>query len=446
MAQSMPRKKETKEDELFVTREPNDAKPIESAEPADDTVIGLTADADKTEEQPEGDNTVAKEVAETKTAETVEDTTAEPFAPNEEAEEAEDLVKSEELANEKMQEDIEKNAVKVEEPKEKTLPKKRANVAATGRFISREGEGELSSEVLRGWQSADKDEQKYRELSDIQKKKKVLLGEVSGVDCIESANEVMITVTYNGIRVLIPDSEYFEARHTFSKKYETMTPREKMKSRELHARFNLGSVCPFIIRKVEKLKIEEGRYAGQYEVVAVASRIDALKDLRKSYFFSDPASTPKPGDYAPANILYVGENGILVECLGVETFIDAYNSREGYTENCMDWFRVGEQIPVRIKKVYLNGDDVYMSVSGRLNMMPKSFNSIHLNSTYIGYVDSVNKEKGLYTIIIDGYNVKVAVLFSAVQGHVELNNGDRVAVKIKDIIEDGYCRGLAMKN
>ena len=48
-------------------------------------------------------------------------------------------------------------------------------------------------------------------------------------------------------------------------------------------------------------------------------------------------------DQANANIIYVSEELITVECLGVETRIDCYNLNEAYVDNCKN---DEEQLPV----------------------------------------------------------------------------------------------------
>ena len=56
----------------------------------------------------------------------------------------------------------------------------------------------------------------------------------------------------------------------------------------------------------------------------------------------------------------------------------------------------------------------------------------------------INKAKRLYTIRLKS-GIVVSVLEKGVQGHMELNAGDRAAVLITDIKPEGYAFGMAMK-
>ncbi len=294
----------------------------------------------------------------------------------------------------------------------------------------------------------DETELQYNTLTEHMNKANILYGVVSGVDVDTTNQYAIVTLIWNNTRVLIHENQYFEKTFNFGDGFATMSFQEKLDKKIRSARYNIGSRCPFIISEVSKMPINEGYFEGDYEVVAVASRVKALAKIRDKYFVhkntNNPVNVPVNAR-AKANVIYVCESYVTVECLGVETRIDAYNLNENYVANCGDFVSVGDVILVRIKKEpRINGEDVYLSVSGRLNNGSKSINALRVGGSYLGEVESFNKGKRLYTIRLKT-GVVVSVLEKAVQGHIELNPGDRAAVLITDVKPEGYAVGMAMK-
>lgn len=294
----------------------------------------------------------------------------------------------------------------------------------------------------------DELEAQYELLKQNKDNNSVLWGIVSGVDVDTTSRFVIVTVYWNNTRILIHENEYFEKTFNFGYDFDELSTSEKLDKKVRSARYNIGSKCPFIITEVGKLPITSGYYSGEDEIVAVASRKQALAKIRDKYFihkYSDNPVTVPVNAKAKANVLYVCETYVTVECLGVETRIDAYNLNERYVSNCMDFVKVGDVIKVRVKKEpRINGDEVYLSVSGRLNNGSRSINALRVGGSYLGEVESFNKVKRLYTIRLKS-GIVVSVLEKGVQGHMELNAGDRAAVLITDIKPEGYAFGMAMK-
>ena len=96
--------------------------------------------------------------------------------------------------------------------------------------------------------------------------------------------------------------------------------------------------------------------------------------------------------------------------------------------NCEDHVSVGDTIPVRIKKIYLNNDNtIYLSVTGRLSEVSRLISTIKVGGNYQGQIEKFNKEKGFYTVLLRN-GVLAAVPQRSVIGELQLNRGDVVQV------------------
>ena len=245
-----------------------------------------------------------------------------------------------------------KEEVKVEPTPEK---KKDDGIVANKRIVNDIFIGDVSSDMKYELErSEDEEEKVYQELLQAKEKGKILWGLVAGVDVDTSNNHAIITVIYNGVRVLMLDSGFFEPNWNFGEGYEQLSEKEKVERRLKGARLTIGAHVPFIVKGVEKQSVIKGNLKGEKEVVAVATRTEALAKLRDIYFLHKETKEPVDvyvNDQANANVIYVHENFVTVECLGVETRINAYSLNEDYVENCNDFVSVGDVIKVRTTRI-----------------------------------------------------------------------------------------------
>ena len=306
--------------------------------------------------------------------------------------------------------------------------------------------GTVSEEILeqdaRVLSQKEIDDKTYRDLLRYQKNGEILWGEIFSVEEYRGSsfkNTVIIGVLYNGVKVSIPDTVFFENTFNFGANYLTMNDREKFEKRRTMAEYQKGARICFVIKGVSRTRIAGGEFDSEYEINAVGSRTEAMEKLRDIWFIhknrKDSSRAPREvniGDTAKAHIISVREEYVVAECLGVETRIDAYNLNNEIVENCNDFVMPGDTILVRIKKLHINGSDVYLTVSGRLNDPSKLINSMQLNSSYLGTVDSFNDRKGTYTILLKN-GVQASVRATQVEGGIDLYPGDRVSVRVKDI-------------
>ena len=207
----------------------------------------------------------------------------------------------------------------------------------------------------------------YDRLMQNKEEDRVIYGEVAGVR-IES-ERVLVDVLWNGIRIIVPHSAYFQSSWNMGNNFDELSKEEKLLKIQRNAREMLGSYCPVVVKAVVKNPVEEGSFKGEDKIVGYGDRVEALAKLRKHYFFDrdmDDPNYPRPERHANAHVLMVAQDFAVVECMGCEYRIDSYNISDQYCDDCRDLYKAGDLMEVRIKKVTIEGDKVTLKISGIL--------------------------------------------------------------------------------
>lgn len=311
---------------------------------------------------------------------------------------------------------------------------------------------EIEEENARKKSDAEIENETYNQLRTFMRNQEILWGEVVGCeDSDRWPNHAIVTIQYNDVKIMIPDIAYFEDTFNFGAAYDSAPESVKLERRQRIIRNQFGAKVCFIVKDVTRVQETDGEFAGSYVITASASRKEAMALRRDIWFIhsnrkASTAGKPRSvniGDIADARVLSVRSDMALVECLGVETRLDAYNLNNDIVENCADFVSPGDTIPVRVRKLHVEGDHVYLTVSGRLNDVSKAILTMRQNSYYLGYVDHFNKEKQMYTIMLKN-GVSAAVRQQNVQGGLQLSNGDKVSVLVTRIMPV-YVVGIANK-
>lgn len=357
---------------------------------------------------------------------------------------------------------------KREEPapkRENTAPARQAARAAAPRKVreidevgTKSGEIEAEEALIK----SDKEilDETYRDLVRAQRTGEYLMGEVFMVEPESDAfkNHAVIDVLYNGVKVMIPDTVYFEDTYDFGSTYATLSERKKTARRAVAARYQTGAKVYFVVSAVSREEVTLPSGEKRSVVIAVGDRKTAMAKVRDTYFFHRNRTSERraprnvaAGDLARAHVLAVREDVALVECLGVETRIDAFNlTDEKIIENCQDYTRPGDTLRVRIRKLHVEAHDdnpkadrVYLTVSGRLNESTDALLTMRQRTYVAGTVEFYNRDKDLYTIKLKN-GVTAVVRAADVRGEIDLNPGDRVNVFVTAILEK-YVVGRAAK-
>ena len=261
----------------------------------------------------------------------------------------------------------------------------------------------------------------------------VLWGEIISVIGEE---HIFIQVQFDEHTVLIPDEKFFPTDYSFGARYANMNPEQQRKKRRVSARFRIGGKVPFVVEGIQKIDDRNSKF------ILEGNRLKALDIIKDRYLGNHSV---KIGDEVKANVLAVFENFILVECLGIETRISAYNlTDKNVVDNCMDYISTGDEITVRVKKMKYNPDGTYyLAVSGRLNHGAKNMRDINEGDAYMGYVECYNSQTRIYTIKLTN-GVNVSVHEKSVVSRGRLNRGDKVSAVVK-MKKEGYCCGTCQK-
>lgn len=297
--------------------------------------------------------------------------------------------------------------------------------------------GVKSDDVLEDEKKEKEDKAKFFErLKKYKDEEKVLWGYVSGAE--SDGNMAGAVVIWNDMRIIIPDSAFFMPNTVFPKGYKDSDKKGKITARKQFISYQINARICFVITDVAKTK--DG-------VVMMGSRVKAMRKLQDRYFYHLKDKTLeetgiKLGDIAYAHVLYVRAYNVLVECLGVETYLDAFNLSNEAVDNCFEFVKPGDTVKVRLKKIHLNentNEGVYLTVSGRLNATPEQIKNIKKGATYSGTIKGYNKANACYTVRLkDGVNV--SVLKKNVNKKLNLVRNDNVIVLVTSV-KDDYVMG-----
>ena len=345
-------------------------------------------------------------------------------------------------------------------PKKAITKAKMAEKAENFETIDNHGIGLISTELQiekhKNKSDAEIEGETYAELIKCSKNNEVLWGQVASVDRTRNLNNrFIISIIYKDTKISIPDNLYFEDSYDFGNNYKnSLDEAQRMEFRMKIANLQLGATVCFCIEKVAKTPINEGYLNGETYLTVIGNRNKAMAILRDIYFYHKgrtksadmPPRTIEVGDIIKnANVIAVREDSIIVETAGVETRIDAYNVNTEYVTNCKDYFKPGDFIDVRVRKVYINPDGVYLTLSGRLNNSSKLVYTMHVGDVVLGTVDKYNGLKKAYTVVLKN-GVTASCPAYSVRDRIPLVIGDQVKVYITNIYLDaGFVAGQASK-
>lgn len=279
--------------------------------------------------------------------------------------------------------------------------------------------------------------EKYKEAGEI------LWCTVSATAPLMDTASCMVQVEYNGTSITIVESEYFEDTFEFGGGIETLDKEVQKKEiailKNKRASAQLGATVPVIVTDIVKSDNEE-------TIVVIGSRKKAMSKLRAHYFLSGQYDIKKGDIVAEAHVLAVAPDYVIVECLGVETRMDAYSLSYQNIHNCKKHFHAGDVLKnVTIRKFHVNeGDDAYLTLTARTSATVQSADVLQVGSSYLGTISSYNKAKKCYSVILEKSHLTVTV-YNHSKGDFVYSDGTRVTVTISKIYEHfaiGFVTGL----
>lgn len=246
-----------------------------------------------------------------------------------------------------------------------------------------------------------------KEILRSKEEKRILTGKISGIEDeyykLKGENIACAIVWYGDIKVLIPSTHL-----GISKLNKSVI------------RGMLGSEIDFIVIEYDNISN-----------IAIASRKDAM-ELRSQI----ELPKLKVNDTVLVRILAVGIKHIIVDLYGKEVMIKAENLKHTYILNCKDYYSVGENLKVRIKKFDIENNKFELSAKDFTENPFKNVRKyIVENGEYTGQVIGFPKSNS--GIIVQLYNSKVSVLTRVPSRFNQYPHfKDNVLIRITEIKED----------
>ena len=313
---------------------------------------------------------------------------------------------------------------------------------------------ELERSNVRSKTSAEIEEENWQMIRRYERSRELLYSRIIGVEPGGSGSGFYVITSVHSMRVIIPDSEFFPADYDFTvmfgNAFNNLTARERRAAKFSAVSRMIGArICLVITnaaREKENSNTDSGDESG-YTYGIIGSRVEGMKLLQDIWFFHknrrlDNPGTPRSvqaGDVTKANVLYVRENGVRVECFGVETYISAPElSGIRFVTNCHDEVKPGDVIDVMVRNVTVKNDKVTVSVSKRQfdsGFSNANIRNIKQRGIYAGVVRSYNPNNGYYTVYLEN-GVMAAVHHDRIHGVVSLDLGDEVAVRISSVYSE----------
>jgi hypothetical protein len=279
---------------------------------------------------------------------------------------------------------------------------------------------------------------------------------------------------YPDMQVAINEDDYWMENQVFGSAYGKLSKEEQFEKRKRTMEYQIGARIPMFITEAKRIKLNSDFDTWQtpYKYTIKGDRKKAMKFYQKFWFYSqDTDKKINKNDTYTANVLQVRNNGVKVECCGVESYIDAYElTGRTVVTDCTDCYIngskvvTGSKLSVKIKRCYIhhkgdpiikNGvptgekekeDWVYLSVSGRLydrGLTPKALSMVTIGSSIVGHVSGYNRQKHVYSINLTN-GVLASVHENKLLGCRRLDRNDRVLVTVEEKF-DTYVRGRAKR-
>ena len=268
--------------------------------------------------------------------------------------------------------------VKEEEPLLTVVNPKEQKRGGKRRARSKGGPSVMSIDARRTVETdADKAKNDLIDLTESLKTDKVLTGMVQGVERNFQGHD-SVAVLYHGIfKVVIPAEDMVEKPEeaegrTVDDAYHYLLTRR------------LGAEVDYVVNSIF-----------YDDMLAVASRLDAMQAKRKRFYRGGEGSLVHEGVRAEARVVSVVRSGIFVDLFGVECFIPSRELSYQRISNPMSQFMTGNRVIVKVLSVDnkdLNNVKIQASVKqASVNPYELALKKYSVGNRYVGTVSMVDK-------------------------------------------------------
>lgn len=230
---------------------------------------------------------------------------------------------------------------------------------------------------------SDRDDIVWHEIHNAYRTRKILTGQLGGVEQMEN-NKTIVIVDYKGFRVVIPLKEMMIQPNSgvSGKAYEEfMTRKNKLLSKML------GAEIDFIVRGIDSKTR-----------AIVASRKEAMLKKRQTFYMDLDANGVHrihEGRLVQARVIAVAEKGIRVEIFGVECSIVAKDLAWYWIGDAREYFSIGDNVLVRIQSVQRDSVETIKVVADVRSVTQdntlENLRKCKVQSKYAGKVTDIHK-------------------------------------------------------
>ncbi len=230
---------------------------------------------------------------------------------------------------------------------------------------------------------SDRDDIIWHELHNAYRTRKILTGQLGGVEQMEN-NKTIVIVDYKGFRIVIPLKEMMIQLNTnvSGKAYgDLMIRMNKLLGKML------GAEIDFIVRGIDAKTR-----------AVVASRKEAMLKKRQTFYMDLDANGIHriyEGRLVQARVIAVAEKGIRVDIFGVECSIPAKDLSWFWIGDAREHYSIGDNVLVRIQKVQRDSLEA-ITVKADIRSVTKNeakenLRKCKIQSKYAGRVTDIHK-------------------------------------------------------
>lgn len=235
----------------------------------------------------------------------------------------------------------------------------------------------------------EQEDARWHQLLNAHRTKKILTGELGGVEKLESGWVVAVTY-FNGFRVIIPMNEMMINLNGDGRENADTLNRQTRIANNM-----LGCEIDFIIKDLDtKTKS------------VVASRKDAMLKKRQMFYYSEEEGGQPmlyPGRMVQARIIAVAPKAVRLEVFGVEVSVRARDMAWEWMVDAAEKFQIGDLALVTVNEVNLKSiEDITVAVdakSATANVNKDNLKKCHKQGKYVGTITDIYK--GTYFIRLD---------------------------------------------
>lgn len=235
----------------------------------------------------------------------------------------------------------------------------------------------------------EQEDARWHQLLNAHRTRKILTGELGGVEKLESGWVVAVTY-FNGFRIIIPMNEMMINLSGDGRENADTLNRQTRIANNM-----LGCEIDFIIKDLDtKTKS------------VVASRKDAMMKKRQMFYFSEEEDAQPmlyPGRVVQARVIAVAAKAVRLEVFGVEVSVRARDMAWEWMVDAAEKFQIGDLVLVTVNEINgASAEELKVLVdakSATANINKDNLKKCHKQGKYVGTITDVYK--GTYFIRLD---------------------------------------------